>query len=201
MAGKNCDLVTERKQFFPDPIYQQSDITAGQITSANAAGKKNVAADQQFILAQKETKAARAMAWNFQNLEVRAEKISADGLLNEKIRLYRFDFELETKAPKKFPVRDHWCRERMTTDLAAKLPLNHGNILNVIDVAVRQEQKFGMSVKRAQPFACTLRRVEQNRSISSLNQIAIRLENSAAKGFIIHGSFVATAKAGGFYEY
>ena len=58
-----------------------------------------------------------------------------------------------------------------------------------------------MSVKRAQPFACTLRRVEQNPSISSLNQIAIRLENSAAKCFIIHGSFVATAKAGGFYEY
>ena len=137
MTGKNCDLVTERKQFFPDPIYQQIDITAGQITSADATGKKNIAADQQFVVAQEETKAARAMARNFQNFELRAEKTSANDLLNEKIRLYRFDFELETKAPKKFPVRDHWCRERMTTDLAAKLPLDEGKVLNMIDMSVR----------------------------------------------------------------
>ena len=137
MAGKNCDLVTERKQFFPDPIYQQIHITPGQITSPNASGKEDIAADQQFIVAQIETKTARAMPGNFQNFKISAEKISAGRFLDEKVRLYRFDFELETKAAKKFSIGDHWRRERMTTDLAAKLPLDEGKVLNMIDMSVR----------------------------------------------------------------
>jgi len=35
----------------------------------------------------------------------------------------------------------------MTADLAAELPFDEGKVLDVIDVAVRQKQKFGLKVK------------------------------------------------------
>jgi hypothetical protein len=53
------------------------------------------------------TKAARAMAWNFQNLEIGTEKISVWRFFDQKIRLHRFDFELETKAARKFAIGNH----------------------------------------------------------------------------------------------
>jgi|SRR5947207_12894449 len=76
MAGKHRHVVTERKYFFPDPAYQKINISTRQITSADAARKKNVAADKQSIFTRKETKTTRTMPWNFQHLELGAEKIS-----------------------------------------------------------------------------------------------------------------------------
>src|SRR5439155_1510537 len=84
-----------------------------------------IAADEQFVFARKETKAARTMAGNFQNLEFGAEKISGWRFFDEKIRFRRFDFEFETEVAKKFPVGNHWRGERVTTDLTAKLALDH----------------------------------------------------------------------------
>jgi hypothetical protein len=74
----------------------------------------------------------------------------------------------------------------MATNLAPKLAFNPGNILDMIDVPVRQEQKFRLNLKRARPFASALGRVEQNPSLPRLKQIAIRFENAAAKAFVIH---------------
>jgi len=102
------------------------------------------------------------MAGNFQNLEFGAEKISGWRFFDEKIGFRRFDFEFETEAAKKFPVGNHWRGERVTTDLTAKLALDHRNILDVIDMSVCQEQKFEIDSKRTHPFASALGRVEEN---------------------------------------
>ena len=77
------------------------------------------------------------MAGNVQNLEIGAKKISTSRFFDEKIRLRRLDFEFEAKIAKKFPVGNHRRGERVTTDLAAKLALDPGNILDVVDVSVR----------------------------------------------------------------
>jgi hypothetical protein len=71
----------------------------------------------------------------------------------------------------------------MTPDLAAKLALNPRNVLNMIDVPVCQQQKFGMDIERTYPFASALRRVEENPSLRRLEEVAIGLKNSAAKCF------------------
>ena len=80
------------------------------------------------------------MAGNVQNLEIGAEKISVWRFFDEKIRFGRLDFEFEAKIAKKFPVGNHGRGERVTTNRTTKLLLDPGNILDVIDMSVCQEQ-------------------------------------------------------------
>jgi hypothetical protein len=54
----------------------------------------------------------------------------------------------------------------------------------VIDVPVCQQQKFGMNIERADPFARTLRCVEQDPSLGRFEQIAIGFEDPPAKRFV-----------------
>src|SRR5439155_527103 len=83
--------------------------------------------------------------------ESSAEKNSVWCFFDEKIRLLRLDFELETKITKKFSIGDHGRSERVTADRTAKPALNLGDILDVIDVPMCQEQEFEIDLKRTQP--------------------------------------------------
>src|SRR6266568_4886330 len=51
VTGKHRYVVPERKQFLPDPAQQQIKISTRQVASANAAGKKDIAADEQLVFA------------------------------------------------------------------------------------------------------------------------------------------------------
>src|SRR5206468_9439475 len=98
-----------------DPGYEQIDISAGQIASTDASGKKDIAADEQFVVARKEAKTSRAMAGNFKNLKIGAEKISAECFFDQKIRYHRFDFEFETKIAKR--SEEHTSELQSRSDL------------------------------------------------------------------------------------
>jgi hypothetical protein len=204
VAGQHRDIVAERKQFLPDPVYEQIDISARQIASADAAGKKNVAANQQFVGARKETETARTMAGNVQNLKFCAEKISVWRFFDQKIRFHWFDLEFEPKIAKKFAIRNHRCSEWVTPNRTTKLALDPGNVLDVINVSVCKEQKFEINTKRTHPFASTLRRVEENHPFWRLNEITIRFENTATKTLVIHCDLLypsaITAEGESFYE-
>ena len=124
------------------------------------------------------------MARHFQNLEFRTEKTSVWYFFDQKIWFDWFDFQREPEVPKEIAIRNHRRGERMTSDLAVKLAFNPGNILNVIDVPVCQQQKFGMDIERTDPFARTLRCVEEDPSLRRFEQIAIGFEDPAAKRFV-----------------
>ena len=124
------------------------------------------------------------MARHFQNLEFRTEQTSVWYFFDQKIWFHWFDFQREPEVPKEIAIRNHRRGERVTSDLAVKLAFNPGNILNVIDVPVCQQQMFGMDIERADPFARTLRCVEQDPSLRRFEQIAIGFKNPAAKRFV-----------------
>ena len=134
------------------------------------------------------------MAGNFQNLEIVAEKISLWRFFNQKIRFHRFDLECEPEAAKKFAIGYHWRGERMTADGTTELALDPGNILHMIDMPVRQEQKFEIDRTRTHPFASALRRVEENPSLRRLKQVAIRFKNAAAKALVIHSFHILAGR-------
>jgi hypothetical protein len=75
-------------------------------------------------------------------LELGTEKIPAWRFFDKKIRLRWLNFEFESEAAEKFPIRNHWRSKRVTADWATELPLDPGDILHVIDMSVRQKQKF-----------------------------------------------------------
>ena len=127
------------------------------------------------------------MARYFQNLEVGTEKISVWCFFNEEIWFDRLDFQREPEIAKEIAIRNHRRGERMTSDLGVKLVVNPGNILYVIDVPVCQLQKFGMDIERADPFARTLRCVEQDPSLRRFEHIAIGFKDPAAKRFVSRG--------------
>jgi len=124
------------------------------------------------------------MARYFQNLEVGTEKISIWCFFDEKIWFDWLDFQREPEIAKEIAIRNHRRGERVTSDLGVKLAFNPGNILYVIDVPVCQQQKFGMDIERADPFARTLRCVEQDPSLWRFKQIAIGFKDPAAKCFV-----------------
>ena len=126
------------------------------------------------------------MARYFQNLEVGTEKISVWCFFDEKIWFDWLDFQREPEIAKEIAIRNHRRGERMTSDLGVKLAFNPGNVLYVIDVPVCQQQKFGMDIERADPFARTLRCVEQDPSLWRFEQIAIGFKDPAAKFFVSH---------------
>jgi hypothetical protein len=65
-----------------------------------------------------------------------------------------------------------------------KLLFNSGNVLDVIDVPVCEQQKFGMDIQGTEPLTRTLRCVEQDPSLRRFKQVAIGFENPAAKRFV-----------------
>ncbi len=77
------------------------------------------------------------MAGYFQNLEIGSEKISVWRRFDEEIRFNWLDFERESEVPKEIAIGNHRRGERVTSDLAMKLLFNFGNVLDMIDVAVR----------------------------------------------------------------
>jgi hypothetical protein len=124
------------------------------------------------------------MARHFQNLEVGTEKISAWYFFDQKIWFDWLDFEREPEIAKEIAIRNHRRGERVTSDLAGKLLFNFGNVLDVIDVPVCQQQKLGMNIQRTDPITRTLRCVEQDPSLRRLEHIAIGFKDPAAKRFV-----------------
>ena len=74
----------------------------------------------------------------------------------------------------------------MTADLASKPLFDFGYVRNVIEMPVRKEQELWTDVSGDQPIASSVGGVEKNPSLRGFNQIAIRLENAAAKRFVSH---------------
>src|SRR5882724_10454489 len=83
----------------------------------------------------------------------------------------------------------------MTADLASKPVFDLSYVRNVIEMAVRKEQKLRIDIPGDQPIASSVRGVKKNPSCRGLNQIAIRLEDPAAKRFVNHQATVPGASA------
>ena len=124
------------------------------------------------------------MARHFQNLEVGTEKTSVWCFFDQKIWFDWLDLEREPEVAKEIAIRNHRRGEGMASDLAVKLAFDPRHVLYVIDVPVCQRQKFGMDIVRADPFARTLRCVEQDPSLRRFEQIAIGFKDPTAKRFV-----------------
>ncbi len=82
------------------------------------------------------------MSWNFEHLHFQAEKFSRGRLFDEEVRFDGLDFHLKSQAAKKIRIGNHLCGARMAADLAMKAAFDFSHIGNVIEMAMRQQQKL-----------------------------------------------------------
>jgi hypothetical protein len=128
------------------------------------------------------------MAGHFQHLELRAEKISLWSFFDEEIGPGRLDFQFEPEIPEKLAIGDHRLSQGMATDLAIEAAFDFGDILDVVDVTVRQKEKLEIDLFRFKPFARPLRRIEQDGALRGGREVGIGLENPATERLIVHWS-------------
>ena len=74
----------------------------------------------------------------------------------------------------------------MATDLAIEAAFDLGHVLDVIDVAMREQQQFQIDTTRMDPVAGALRRIEKNPPLRCGDEIAVGLENAATERFVGH---------------
>jgi hypothetical protein len=67
-----------------------------------------------------------------------------------------------------------------------EVALDFRDIRDVIEMAVRQEQKLEIDIPGDEPIASPIGRVEKNPALQRFNKITIRFENAATKGLVSH---------------
>lgn len=186
MPRQHHDIIAERKELLFDSAKKQFTVAARQIPTAYSAGKQNVASDQQLIFSREKTETARTMPRHFQDFELESEEVAPRRRFDQEIGFNRLDLELEPKATEEFRVGDHGCGLGMTTDSAVEPPFDFRNVRDVIEVAMRQQEQLRSNAFALQPFARTIRRIEEDRAFGRFNEITIRLEYPPAKSPVFH---------------
>src|SRR5207237_10855166 len=133
-----------------------------QLTATRPRGKQDITSEKQIVLARKETKTSRTMPRHFEHLKFCSEKIAGRCFLDQEIRFGWLHFQFEAEVPKKLAVRNHRLRRGMTTNRAFKVIFDFGDVLDVIDVAVGQQQHLKIDLSRFDPVARALSRINEN---------------------------------------
>lgn len=82
------------------------------------------------------------MARNLEDFHFQAKEIPRWRCFDGEIGFDGFDFEFKTEVAKEFAIRNHRRRQWVTTDRATEAPFDFGNVLDVIDMSVREQEKF-----------------------------------------------------------
>ena len=69
MPGQDSDLVTERKDLFPDSAKEEVAVSPGQIPAANPACEEDVTTEQDALFLPKKAEVARGMPRDIKDLE------------------------------------------------------------------------------------------------------------------------------------
>ncbi len=126
------------------------------------------------------------MTGHFEYRHFESEKIARGRCFNQHIRLHRLDLEFEAEVAKEIAFRNHRRSVRMTTDRAIEVTLDFRHVRHVVEMTVRQEQEFYIGAARNHPIARSVRRIEQDVTLRCVDEITIRLKNSAAETLVLH---------------
>ena len=142
VAGQHRHIIAEWENFFPDSLEQKIDIAAGKVSATNAPREKNISANEQPVFARVETKTAGTMSRNFKHLHFQTEKFRRRRLFDEEVGLNRFNFQFKSETAKEFRIGNHRRGLWMTTDWTTEAVFDFRHIRDVIEMAMRQQEKL-----------------------------------------------------------
>ena len=82
------------------------------------------------------------MAGHFQHFHLDSEKIKGRRGTDQEIRFDRFYFQFEPETAKEITIGNHGRRFGMAADLAIKLPLDLGDVRDVIEMTVSEQEQL-----------------------------------------------------------
>jgi hypothetical protein len=181
-------ITRQNEDLLANPADQQLMIAPWEVCSADAAGEKYIAGEQDLVGGRIEAKASGTMAGNKQNTKGRSAKIKLCGLLDQKISLDGFRFEKETPVFKEVRV----CHERDTIlvigDQTFGGPLDLGRVIEMVGVTMRQDQQIESYSQVADPLQRAGWSIDQNISSWRLDEVRVRIENTANKSLKVEHS-------------
>ena len=110
--------------------------------------------------------------------------------LNEKIGLGWFDFQLKAEVSKKLGIGNHGRGFGVAADRAVELPFDLRDILDVIEMPVREQKHLRLKPARFEPLAGAIRCIEQDPALGGVEEVTICLKNPAAKCFVNHARLI-----------
>jgi len=92
MAGQHFGFIRKQIKFLLDVRDEGLMITAGQISAADAPGKKDVSPDEDFLFGQIKAEAAGTMTWHQEYSEPKTQEIARIGFLDQEVGFSWCDF-------------------------------------------------------------------------------------------------------------
>ena len=160
MSRQDYDIIPQWKQLLPDASKEQIGIAPRQIPAANAAGEKNIAPNQERVRPRQKAEAPRTMPRHLQDLHLQTDKIARWRFLDQEVGFGSFDFKFKAKITEEFGIGNHRRRFRMTTQGTPKALFDSANILNMINMAVSEQEQLKVDFLAFEPLAGSIGGVE-----------------------------------------
>jgi hypothetical protein len=174
-------FVRQSKNLFVNAAHQQFVIASRQVSPAYASRKEDVSAEEELVIGRVETETPWTMAGDKENSKSDSAKFSFGCLLNQKIRLNRFRFQKKPELFEKIRI----CDERNSLSVKCNRTLEYSfyfrRVIDMIDVAVSDQQEIGSYREIVDPIRSTRRRIKENVSPRCLHKIGIGIENTPNK--------------------
>lgn len=181
MAGKNGHVIVQAKYLAPDPLKKERPIPARKVPPPDASLKEDVAPDQDAVVREIKTDAARAVTRNVEDPHDRTPDLAGPALVEQAVGLERLDVNLKAVTPEKAGVSDHRRGLRMIGNFAAMAALDFGRIGHVVKMPVRQEEPVNLIPGK--PLVSTLRSVEKQVSPGGFEEKCVGVERAPGKRF------------------
>lgn len=174
-------FVRQSKNLFANAARQQFVIASRQVSSANASRKEYVSADEELVISSVETETPWTMAGNKENSKSDSAKFNFGCLLNQKIRLNRFRLQKKPELFEKIWICDERNSLSVKCDRTLEYSFYFRRVVDMIDVAVSDQEEVRSDGQIANPIRRTRRRIKENVSPRCLYKIGIRIENTPNK--------------------
>lgn len=180
MSGKHDNIITQRKQLFPDSRHQQIMIASGEIPSPDPAIKKHISAHENTLIGKVKAQAPGAMSWDMKDFHPRSQEVlcALFDQISSFDRLY-----LQGKAPvaEEIAIRHHRSGQGMIGQRAAMTLHNRRRIRHVVEMPMRQQEKIDFMPRKG--GISTLGRIKKDIPLWRGIEETVRIQGSPGKGF------------------
>jgi hypothetical protein len=156
-------------------------VASGQVCPANASCEKHVATEKNLVICRVKAEASRTVSRNKKYAKSDLAKFNFGCLLNQKISLNGFCFQKKPEIFEKLRVSDERDSISMICDLAIESSLNLRGVINMVDVAVSDQEQVKSYRQITQPIRRPRRCINKNVPPRDLNEIRVRIKNTTNK--------------------